>query len=46
MAKKKEVQILAEQKEGKKKRARMCTRKRSRSKGRCELSEEREEKEL
>ena len=45
-AKKKEVQMLDEQEEGKKKRGRTCTRKRSRSKGRCELSEQSKEQEV
>ena len=37
---------FTEKEEDRKKKTRNCARKRSRSKGRCELSEEREEKEV
>ena len=44
-ASKQEDQNLVDEEEGRKKKARRHPRKRSLSKGRCELSEEREEKE-
>ena len=42
----KEGQKFTEKEEDRKKKTRNCARKRSRSKGGCELSEEREEKEV